>query len=169
MNSPQTCKEKLCRTWVGGCFLKWPARCQFVILGGWDQEDLGSRPQDPLSKITRAKMDRRCGSSSRVPALQIRSPEFKPQFHKKKGRRHVVSWMMAPHICSRPNPQNLWRSLIWQRELCGCFCIKGFEVMIPDYPGGLHRITKAFINKRMGWEAGNRASQNMLSVSFADG
>jgi hypothetical protein len=34
-------------------------------------------------------MDWRCGSSSRVPALQVQSPEFKPQFNlkKKKGER----------------------------------------------------------------------------------
>jgi hypothetical protein len=32
-------------------------------------------------------MDWRCGSSSRVPALQALSPEFKLQSHKKKKKK----------------------------------------------------------------------------------
>jgi hypothetical protein len=32
-------------------------------------------------------MDWRCGSSNRVPALQVQSPEFKAQFHQKKKRK----------------------------------------------------------------------------------
>jgi hypothetical protein len=60
-------------------------------LGGWDQGVWGSKPawannsRDLISKITRVK----CGSSSRVPALQVWSPEFKPQSvpPKKQKRR----------------------------------------------------------------------------------
>jgi hypothetical protein len=33
-------------------------------------------------------MDWQCGSNSKVPALQMQSPEFKPQFHWKKKKRH---------------------------------------------------------------------------------
>jgi hypothetical protein len=33
---------------------------------------------------TQNKMDRRCGSSSRVPALQVQSPEFKHYEKQKK-------------------------------------------------------------------------------------
>jgi hypothetical protein len=49
-----------------------------TILTTWKVENHGSRPvwanclQNPISKITRAKMDCRCGS------------EFKPQSHQKK-------------------------------------------------------------------------------------
>jgi hypothetical protein len=31
-------------------------------------------------------MDWKCGSSSRVPTLQMQSPEFKPQSHQKKKK-----------------------------------------------------------------------------------
>jgi hypothetical protein len=67
--------------------------CNPSYSGGRDQEDQGLRPtrannsQDPICKITRAKMDWRCGSSSRLPALQERSLEFKTQFHKKKKKK----------------------------------------------------------------------------------
>jgi hypothetical protein len=30
-------------------------------------------------------MDRRHGSSGRIPALQVQNPEFKPQSHQQKG------------------------------------------------------------------------------------
>jgi hypothetical protein len=52
-------------------------------LGGWDLEDQGLKPaqansrRDPIPKIT--KMDCWCGSRGRTPALQVRSPEFKPK------------------------------------------------------------------------------------------
>jgi hypothetical protein len=32
----------------------------------------------PTGKVTTAKMDWRCGSSDRAPALQVQSPYFKP-------------------------------------------------------------------------------------------
>jgi hypothetical protein len=43
--------------------------------------------ETPISKITRAKWDWKCGSSGRVPALQMRSPEFKPHYQKKKEKK----------------------------------------------------------------------------------
>jgi hypothetical protein len=52
--------------------------CNLSYLVGWDGEDCGLRPawanssQDSIFKITRTKMDWRCGSSSRVPALQAK-------------------------------------------------------------------------------------------------
>jgi hypothetical protein len=54
-------------------------------LGGWDQEDPSLRPawknssQDPHLQNNQRKMDWRCGPSSRAPALQVQSHEFKPQ------------------------------------------------------------------------------------------
>jgi hypothetical protein len=45
-------------------------------------------------------MDWRCGSSRRAPALQTQSPEFNPQFHrkkvkgKKKPKKPKLSWEM---------------------------------------------------------------------------
>jgi hypothetical protein len=67
--------------------------CDPGYLRGWNQEDHDSRPAqansswDPISKITRAKWTWRCGSSSRAPALQVWSPEFKPQYHQKKPKQ----------------------------------------------------------------------------------
>jgi hypothetical protein len=40
----------------------------------------------PIYKIMRAKMDWRCGSSGGMPALEVQSPEFKPQSHQKKKK-----------------------------------------------------------------------------------
>jgi hypothetical protein len=41
-----------------------------------------------ISKITRAKqMEWRFGSGSKAPALQLGSPEFKPESHKKKKKK----------------------------------------------------------------------------------
>jgi hypothetical protein len=58
--------------------------CNPSYLGGWNLEDHGLRPawanstQDSISKNNQSKMDWMCGSSSRVPALQIWSPELNP-------------------------------------------------------------------------------------------
>jgi hypothetical protein len=41
----------------------------------------------PLSKNNQVKMDWRCGSSSRMPALQTQSPEFKSQSHAKNKQK----------------------------------------------------------------------------------
>jgi hypothetical protein len=60
-------------------------------LGDWDQEDSGSRSaqtnssQDPYLQNNQGKMNWRYSSSSRVPALQAWSLEFKPQSHQKKN------------------------------------------------------------------------------------
>jgi hypothetical protein len=76
-----------------GC--QWLA-CNHSYLGGWDQEDSSLRPacanssRKPIHKITRAKMDRRCGSSSRVPYLQVWSPYFEPQSHQKERKKKVL-------------------------------------------------------------------------------
>jgi hypothetical protein len=40
--------------------------------------------ETPHLQNNQSKMDWRCGSSSRVPALQVWSPEFKLQFHNQK-------------------------------------------------------------------------------------
>jgi hypothetical protein len=57
-------------------------------LGGWDQ-DCESRPAqanssgDPHLQNNQSKMDERCGSSSRAPAVQVWSPQFKSQSYQK--------------------------------------------------------------------------------------
>jgi hypothetical protein len=40
--------------------------------------------RDPHLQNNQSKMDWRCGSSRRAPALQVWNAEFKPQSHKKK-------------------------------------------------------------------------------------
>jgi hypothetical protein len=64
-----------------------------VILATWEAEIerimVQSRPGqivqgELISKITRAKMDWRCGSNGEEPALQVQSPEFKPQSQTQK-------------------------------------------------------------------------------------
>jgi hypothetical protein len=63
--------------------------CNLSYLGGWVPDDGSSRPtqanslQDPISEITRAKWSRG-GPGCRVPALEVRSPELKPQSHQKQ-------------------------------------------------------------------------------------
>jgi hypothetical protein len=46
--------------------------------------------QNPIpQKKIKSKMDWRCGSSSRVPALEVWTLEYKPKFHQKKRKcRH---------------------------------------------------------------------------------
>jgi hypothetical protein len=65
-------------------------------LGGWNQEDHSSRPawanssQDPHLQNNQSKMDWRCGSSGRAPALQERSTELKTP----------VSFGLVAHTCN---------------------------------------------------------------------
>jgi hypothetical protein len=54
----------------------------------WFKASLGEIVlKTPISKLTRAKMDWKCGSSDRVPSLQVQSPEFKLQSHTHTKRR----------------------------------------------------------------------------------
>jgi hypothetical protein len=64
--------------------------CSYLRLGGsWFKAHPGEIVCEtpPSSKITRAKMDWRCGSSVRVPALQEQSPEFKLQSQQKANKQ----------------------------------------------------------------------------------
>jgi hypothetical protein len=70
--------------------------CNPSYLGNWDWKDRGSRPawansswDPPHLQNNQSKMDWRSGSSGRVPALWVRSPEFKLQFLKKKKERKL--------------------------------------------------------------------------------
>jgi hypothetical protein len=84
-----------------------------VILATWKADigvlqfevNLGKCLWDPTSKITKAKMDWRCGTSGRVTALEVWSLEFKPQCHQKKKKIFLIvyiaclslsSWTMIP-------------------------------------------------------------------------
>jgi hypothetical protein len=53
--------------------------------------------ETPISKIIRAKMDWRFDLSSRAPALQVRSPKFKPQSYPKKVF-HVIKNAIKVHM-----------------------------------------------------------------------
>jgi hypothetical protein len=70
-----------------------PYACNPSYLEDWGWECLSSRPAqansfwDLISKTTRTKMDWRCGTSGRAPALQMGSPEFKLQSHQTKRKR----------------------------------------------------------------------------------
>jgi hypothetical protein len=56
--------------------------------------------QANISQNNRSKMDQRCGSSGRTPALQVQSPEIKPQSHKKRkskvALRRSWTWWHTP-------------------------------------------------------------------------
>jgi hypothetical protein len=57
-----------------------------------------------MSKIIRAKMNWKCGSSGRAPALQVstlkvRSLEFKPQSHRKKKKQQQKLLMFSVIDC----------------------------------------------------------------------
>jgi hypothetical protein len=66
-----------------------------VIPATWeaDWEDRSLRPaqanssQDPISKINHSKMDCRCDSGTREPALEVQSPEFKSQSHQNRKKK----------------------------------------------------------------------------------
>jgi hypothetical protein len=71
-----------------------------VILTTWKAEIGSLRPAQAttsqdlhLQKITRAKMDWSCGSSSRVSALQAQSPASKPSYP-----TQVIKSMEKKHI-----------------------------------------------------------------------
>jgi hypothetical protein len=65
--------------------------CNPIYLGGWDQEDRGFTPalanslQDSCIQNNHSKIDWKCGSSGKAPALQVQNPECKPQSCPKKG------------------------------------------------------------------------------------
>jgi hypothetical protein len=52
-------------------------------------------------------MDRRCGSSSRVPTLQAQTPEFKPYSHKTKQKKPEFKPQDAPSLQKNSKTQNL--------------------------------------------------------------
>jgi hypothetical protein len=72
--------------------------CNPSYLGGWDQKDHSLRQawanssQDPHLQNNQSKMDWRCGSSSRVPALQAK-------FHQKKKKKKVREKRYACMLC----------------------------------------------------------------------
>jgi hypothetical protein len=83
--------------------------CNPSYLGGWDQKNHGLRSAwasslwDLYLQNNQSKVDWNCGPSSRAPALQVWSPEFKPLSHqkKKKGQTPVsflgdsLSWGLS--------------------------------------------------------------------------
>jgi hypothetical protein len=84
--------------------------CNPSYLAGWHQEDRASRPTwantspDPISKITRAKMNWRCGSSrcasDRVPGLQALSSNPSPTKNRANvGSRSAVSLLYNNNCC----------------------------------------------------------------------
>jgi hypothetical protein len=90
----------------------WEAHtCYPNYLGGWDQEDHGSRSawannsQRPHLQNNHSKMDWQCTSCGREPAMQVWSPEFKLQSHqlKKKCSLSVYSLTEKWMSCSGAN------------------------------------------------------------------
>jgi hypothetical protein len=98
--------------------------CNPSYLGGWDWEDRGLRPTwanslwYPISKITRAKMYRKCGSSGRAPTLQAWSPEFKLQSHlkKKKALNIRSGYHVYSEYCVRSGLLSLLNSHLGQEQ-----------------------------------------------------
>jgi electron transfer flavoprotein alpha/beta subunit len=78
------------------------------------QSGLGKKRDPPISKIIRAKKkDCRYDSSSRMPALQEGSPEFKPQHcQKKKKKKKREQRSVLPKV-----EGSEWRGHIWEASL----------------------------------------------------
>jgi hypothetical protein len=57
-------------------------------------------------------MNWRCGSSNRVPALQVQSPDFKPQSHQKKKKKELLMTWVAKD--GSELLQRQWSSLNFQ-------------------------------------------------------
>jgi hypothetical protein len=55
--------------------------------GSWFKTSQANSSRDPISKNDQRKMEWSCGSSDRVPSLQVRSSKFKSQFHHKKKKK----------------------------------------------------------------------------------
>jgi hypothetical protein len=85
--------------------------CNPSYFRGWDLKDCSSRPVQPNSSWDPiSKMYWRCGSSSRIPALQVQNPEFKPQSHthtKKEQniwtyislkKRKIYRWKISTYV-----------------------------------------------------------------------
>jgi hypothetical protein len=71
-------------------------------LGGWDQEDCGSRPAQamlraPVSKISRAKWNGGVAQVVECLLCKLRSPMFKPQSHQKMGMATFQKCLPPPH------------------------------------------------------------------------
>jgi hypothetical protein len=49
--------------------------------------DLSKQFTRPQLQNNQRKIDQKCGSSSRAPALQLQKPEFKHQAHQKKKKK----------------------------------------------------------------------------------
>jgi hypothetical protein len=56
----------------------WEAEIRTVVVGGHPRQIV---LRIPIFRNNYSKIDRSCGSSSKVPALQVQNPEFKPQSH----------------------------------------------------------------------------------------
>jgi hypothetical protein len=69
--------------------ITWEAEIRRIVVPGQPQENSS---QDPISKSNQRKMDWKCVSSCRAPALQVQSPEFKSKSHKKRIK--VKYWGM---------------------------------------------------------------------------
>jgi hypothetical protein len=70
-----------------------------IILATWEAEiwrisspDRENSSQDPISKITRAKINWSCGSNHRAPTLQVQSPKLKSQFPPEKRKEKKRNW-----------------------------------------------------------------------------
>jgi hypothetical protein len=106
-SATQKTKEGLC--WAPVTHIYNPS-----YMGGRDWSwGLNSRPtwanslQDPIFKLTRAKWTGGV-SSGRVPALQVRSPAFKPQFHQQKRQKVGGPWSeITPTVGQKLNP--MWK------------------------------------------------------------
>jgi hypothetical protein len=92
-----------------------------ATLGGWDQEDFDLRPAwanlwnpSPNLQNNQNKMDWRCGSSSRLPGLQVWSPQFKSQSHQNKQTK-TLKWLVCTlQKCQAHKRQKLICS--WSQE-----------------------------------------------------
>jgi hypothetical protein len=131
-----------------------------IILGTWETEIRkidgwglpGKSSWDPISKNNQNKMEWRCGSNSRAPALKAWSYEFKHQSYIKKKKRILVSLNFTSDLSHKVKCGNfLLVESYWQSRNFdfGALWIFRFEML------NLKHSTKLVI----GWFENNKESR----------
>jgi hypothetical protein len=129
---------------------------------------------DLNSKTTRAKWTR-VGSSSRVPALQSQSPEFKPQSHKKKKKKKKklldgARWCLHCGMEETPMKPEWQCKGFWAPDHTSAGNVTRFHILI--YSTKQHSVhTLLYIqptNKGVTWLEKKKTLYSLFSVCVND-